>query len=90
MTKLLDNYVQSFDRMAFCWTKRSHATDFAVYLAGELGINPKGVQVEKDGTNYRVYIPLVAAYWQPDDNHAETWAKHYRALEHKVRKWASA
>jgi outer membrane protease len=89
MTVLLDNYIRSYDTTVDAWKKRSDAADFALYLAGEFKLNPKAVVVDKDGTNYRVFIPLVAGYWCPPDNHAATWLEHYHAFDKKVKKWLS-
>lgn len=90
MTIMLDNYIQSFDPSVDAFKKRAHAVDFANYLAGELKLNPKAITVDKDGTHYRVYIPLISHYWSPSDNHHGTWMGHFVHVASKVRSWASA
>lgn len=81
MAELIDNYKPGFVDGAFA--KRGDAVDFALYLAGELGLNPKGVTVEKDGKRYHVYIPLGFTYWQPGDD----WKSEFERIKKAVKNW---
>lgn len=88
--KLILEYVKSFNPESGAWAKRSDAADFGAYLAGELKISPKGVQLDKDGKTHRVFVPLISEYWHPIDNHAASWETELTSMVKKVKKWASA
>lgn len=84
---MVTGYIRSYDHSVDAWTKRGDAADFAAFLAAELGISPKGVQIDKDGKTYRVLVPLVAGYWCPPS--ADEWETHLRHFKRKVKQWAS-
>lgn len=84
-----ENYRRSWDPTHDAWTKRGDAADFAAFLAAELGINPKGVTVEKDGKMHRVMVPLLSAYWCPHKSDT-TWDEHFRFFKVEIRRWANS
>lgn len=84
---MVTEYVKSFDHRAGCWHKKSEAAAFAAFLAPELGINPKGVQLDKDGKTHRVYVPLLSAYWHPQAS--IFWEQELENWKVKVKTWAS-
>lgn len=84
MEQLVYSYRKSYDHTIEAWTKRSDANDFAVFLAAELKINAKGVQVLKDGKTHRVYVPLAVTYWQPKNGEA-AWMAELERLKESIR-----
>lgn len=81
-------YVRSYDFAADAWKTRGDAADFAAFLAGELKFAPKAIVVDKDGKNYRVLLPIIAAYWSPAK--LDEWEAHFRQLILRVKNWASS
>ena len=80
-------YKEGYDYGLGGWNKKSKAAAFADYLAPELGINRKGVVVDKDGSCHRLHIPLLGKYWDPE---VTGWSRLVGQLSHEVKKWASA
>jgi len=96
MADLIDTYKRSWHRDLAAWTKRGDAADFALFLAGELGITPKAVTVDKDGKTYRVYVPLLSVYWDPPEqvdlpvgSIPQTWNDCLETLKRRMKTWAS-
>lgn len=87
--RVIDDYIKSYRPAFNAWEKRADAENFAKYLAGELGVNPKGVTVDKDGKTYRVYIPLVSMYWAPGSNAHDEWVNELNAVTASVKQWAA-
>lgn len=85
----VNRFIRTYDHSVDAWTKRGDAADFAAFLAAELGISPKGVTVDKDGKTFRVYIPLVFAYWAPPSASPDAWASYLARMKLKVKQWAS-
>lgn len=84
---MITDYIKSFDHTIGAWKKKGEATQFADFLAPELGINRKGVVWEKDGSNHRLYVPLISQYWHPTK--ADDWETELLAFQGLVRTWAS-
>lgn len=89
MDKLVGEYIRTYSCVTDAWTKRGDAADFALFLAGELNISPKAVQVDKDGKNYRVLVPLLSAYWQPPSTELLDWQRHLAKFKKGVKEWAT-
>lgn len=63
--------------------KRSEARALQTYLI-EVGFPSRGVTIDKDGTNYRIYLPVISDTWNPIDNTAEAWSNEVRRLLEKL------
>lgn len=87
MAALIDGYKRTWDPEKEAWTKRGDAADFALFLAGELQISPRGIEVDKDGKLYRVLVPLLSAYWCPRD---DNWERYLSTFKKRIKEWASA
>jgi hypothetical protein len=94
---LVNNYRRSWDPEKDAWTKRGDAADFALFLAAELGLSPKAVQIDKDGKHYRVLVPLISAYWCPPDvlaaevgSRSVDWDDHLSHFKKEVKQWATS
>jgi len=84
---MIGEYIKSYDPAIHAWRKRSDAEAFALFLAGELLLNPKGVQVDKDGKTYRVHIPLISVYWEAKDTDPATWHGALAELKQSRPTW---
>lgn len=90
MATLVGEYIRSWDKGMSAWAKRGDAADFAAFLAGELKITPKAVLIDKDGKFYRVYVPLLSAYWSPLIADAKAWEESLSHFKQEMKSWASA
>lgn len=86
---MISEYIKSYDPGYGGWRKRSEAATFAAFLAGELKINQKGVTVDKDGTIYRVHIPLLSVYWSPVSTASEHWDRLLTNTTLRMKTWAT-
>jgi hypothetical protein len=78
---------QGYNYVLGGWDKKSKAVTFADFLAPEIGINRRGLIVDKDGSTQRIHIPLLGKYWDP--KHRD-WGVYVAALKEEIRKWASS
>lgn len=85
---MIRDYIGTYDPAIHAWRKRNEAERFALYLAGELMINPKGVTVDKDGKTYRVYVPLLSLYWEPETTVPSDWHHALSEIKMGMSTWA--
>lgn len=90
MDALVGEYIRSWNPNVDAWTKRGDAADFSLFLAGELGISPKGIEIDKDGKLYRVLIPIISRYWVPPSSELADWQRHLAWFKKEMKSWASA
>jgi hypothetical protein len=83
----IGGYKRSWDKECGGWAKRADAADFAAFLAAELGINTKGVVLERDGKITRLRIPLISQYWDPKPGE---WVNEILVLRKEVKRWATS
>lgn len=88
MTELFLEYGAGYNHDNDAWNKRAHAEKFATFMAAEFGVHRKGVEVEKDGPNFRIRLPLVSVYWEP--RNAAAWPDHFEDLRQRMKTWASS
>lgn len=67
---------QSFDKRAAARNVQSELI--------EHGFPSRGVTIDKDGTNYRVYLPAISDMWNPIDNSVEAWSNEVQRLKEKL------
>lgn len=86
--QVIADYIRSWDKQHDAWAKRADAADCLAFLVAEMGLKPKAASIDKDGKLYRIYIPLIGQYWQPDNEEPIAWVSHFNYIKHKVQKWA--
>lgn len=86
MKAVLDDYIRSYSPASWAFTKRSDAADLATALAAEFNLNTKAIIVDKDGKSYRVFCPLVSAYWAPHGNSHAQWQEEFDNWHRAIKK----